>query len=188
VSASLTLRTPRTLLRPWRDADRAPFAALNVDPRVVEFLPGPLTREASDALVDRFRAHFERHGFGPWVLEIPGRIETAGFVGLLETSFQAHFTPCVEIGWRLAPAAWGHGYATEAASAVIEHGLETLGLPEIVSFTVPANTRSRRVMERLGMTRSPDDDFEHPNLTPGHPLRAHVLYRRRAPRHAPRGP
>jgi len=172
-----TLRTPRLLLRPWRDADLPAYAALNADPQVVEFLPGALSREESDASVGRIRAHFEQHGFGFWAVEVPGSADFIGFVGLAVPRFTAPFTPCVEVGWRLARAHWGHGYATEAAQAALRFGFESLGLGEIVSFTVPGNRRSRRVMERLGMHRKPEEDFDHPMLPEGHPLRRHVLYR-----------
>jgi ribosomal-protein-alanine N-acetyltransferase len=171
------LRTDRLVLRPWRDADCAPFAALNADPRVMQFFPRALTRAESEALVGRIRDHFVRHGFGLWAVEAPGVAEFAGFVGLSVPSFEARFTPCVEVGWRLAREHWGRGYATEGARAAVAFGFGDAGLDEIVSFTVPANLPSRRVMERLGMTRSPDDDFEHPFLPAGHPLRHHVLYR-----------
>jgi RimJ/RimL family protein N-acetyltransferase len=171
------LRTTRLLLRPWRDDDRAPFAALNADPRVVEFLPGPLSRSESDALVDRIVGHFDQHGFGFWAVEAPGVEAFVGMVGLSVPGFEAHFTPCVEVGWRLDPQSWGLGYATEAAGAAMRFGFERAGLGEIVSFTVPENLRSRRVMERLGMTRDPSDDFDHPRLPEGHRLRRHVLYR-----------
>ena len=171
------LRTGRLLLRRWLPADQAPFAALNADPRVTEFLPGTLSRERSDALVARMEAHFDQHGFGLWVVEICDGASFAGFVGLSVPRFEAHFTPCVEIGWRLGAEHWGHGYATEGARAALAFGFEVPGLEEIVSFTVPGNTPSRRVMERVGMTRDPADDFDHPLLPDGHPLRRHVLYR-----------
>jgi RimJ/RimL family protein N-acetyltransferase len=171
------LRTDRLILRPWRDADRAPFAAMNADPQVTQFFPKPLTRAESDAMVDRMREHFARRGFGFWVAEAPGVADLVGAIGIVAPSFQAPFTPCIEVGWRLARAYWGRGYATEGASAALAYGFGHLGLDEIVSFTVPANLPSRRVMERLGMMRSPADDFEHPFLPPGHPLRPHVLYR-----------
>jgi RimJ/RimL family protein N-acetyltransferase len=171
------LRTDRLVLRPWRDADCAPFAALNADPQVMQFFLKPLTRAESDAMVGRIREHFARRGFGFWAVEAPGVADLVGATGLVVPSFDAPFTPCVEIGWRLARDYWGRGYATEGASAAIAFGFDQLGLDEIVSFTVPANLPSRRVMERLGMTRSPADDFEHPFLPAGHPLRPHVLYR-----------
>lgn len=171
------LDTERLRLRPWRAEDLEPFAALNADPRVMEHLPKPLDRAESDALAARIRDHFDRHGFGLWAVEVPGEVAFAGFVGLLVPRFDAHFTPCVEIGWRLAHAQWGRGFATEAARAALGFAFGPLGLGEVVSFTVPANHRSRRVMERIGMTRSPADDFDHPLLPEGHPLRRHVLYR-----------
>jgi RimJ/RimL family protein N-acetyltransferase len=174
-----SLPTPRLLLRPWRPSDRAPFAALNADPRVVEYLPGPLSREQSHAIVDRIEAHFAARGFGFWAVEIPGVAPFAGFVGLSVPRFEAHFTPCVEIGWRLAAEHWGHGYATEGARAALAFGFDALGLDEVVSFTVPDNRRSRAVMERAGMTHDPADDFDHPALPEGDPLRRHVLYRLR---------
>jgi RimJ/RimL family protein N-acetyltransferase len=177
VTLPLELRTQRLLLRRWRPEDRAPFAALNADPRVMEHFPGLLSREESDALAARIEMHFEQHGFGLWALEIPSVTPLAGFVGLNTPRFEAHFTPCVEIGWRLAAEHWGRGYATEAARAALMFGFEKLGLREIVSFTATANVRSRRVMEKLGMTHDPADDFDHPALPPGHRLRRHVLYR-----------
>lgn len=172
-----TIRTPRLLLREWRDEDLPAFAAMNADPVVMEFFPGPLDRGMSDAFAARIREHFDRHGFGLWALEAVGVAEFLGFVGLSVPRFEARFTPCVEVGWRLARAYWGRGYATEAAGACLDFGFDRLGLAEVVSFTVPANVRSRAVMERLGMTHSPADDFDHPSLPDGHPLRRHVLYR-----------
>ena len=150
---------------------------MNADPRVVEHLPKYTSAAQSDAFADRIEAHFAAHGFGLWALEVPGAQPFAGFVGLAVPTYEAHFTPCVEIGWRLAAEGWGHGFATEAARAVLDLGFERLGLAEIVSFTVPANVRSRRVMEKIGLVRDPADDFEHPALPEGHPLRPHVLYR-----------
>ena len=164
-------------MRPWREADLDDFAALNCDPRVMEFLPQCLSRQESDAMAARIAEHFDRHGFGLWVVEVPDLAPFIGFVGLSIPRFESHFTPCVEIGWRLACEHWGRGYATEAANAVLAFGFESLQLDQIVSFTVPKNVRSRRVMERIGMTCSPRDNFAHPNLPDGHPLRAHVLYR-----------
>lgn len=172
-----TLTTPRLLLRAWRDSDREPFATLNADPRVMEFFPSVLDRAASDATVERIEAHFAKHGFGLWAVELPGSAPFAGFVGLMIPSFTAAFTPCVEIGWRLAREYWGHGYASEGARAVLDFGFDRLALDEIVSLTAVGNQRSRRVMERIGMTRTADDDFDHPLVAPGHPLCRHVLYR-----------
>jgi RimJ/RimL family protein N-acetyltransferase len=171
------LRTERLLLRRWRDDDRGRFAALNADDAVTEFLPAQLTRAESDAFVDRIEAGFEQNGFGLWAVEVPGESPFIGFVGLSRPSFDAHFTPAVEIGWRLAAEHWGNGYATEGGRASLAFGFEVLALDEIVSFTVSGNNRSRAVMERLGLSREPADDFDHPVLPPGSPLRAHVLYR-----------
>ncbi|HUI43870.1 MAG TPA: GNAT family N-acetyltransferase [Terriglobia bacterium] len=177
MQAEPELRTLRLILRRWRADDRAPFAALNADPAVMEHFPRLLPRADSDALAARIEGHFAKHGFGLWAVEIPDVTPFAGYIGLSGPSIQAHFTPCVEVGWRLACAYWGCGYATEGARAALEFGFKRLGLAEIVSFTVPANLRSRRVMERLGMSYSPADDFDHPAFADGHPLRRHVLYR-----------
>jgi len=172
-----TLETERLRLRPWRAADRAPFAALNADPVVMEFFPSPLTRQESDAFVDRIERHFETHGFGLWAVELPGELPFVGFVGLAVPSFEAPFMPCVEVGWRLARAAWGRGIAPEAARAAVDFGFEEPGLDGVVSFTSTINLRSRRVMEKIGMRHSPAEDFDHPALPAGHRLRRHVLYR-----------
>ncbi len=170
------LRAGRVLLRGWRMQDLEPFAALNADPRVMEHFPAPLTRAESDAMVhERIAAQFAERGYGLWAVEVPGVSPFIGFVGLQAPNFDAHFTPCVEIGWRLAVPYWGRGYATEAARAALVFGFEEAGLGEIVSFTVPANRRSIATMERLGMRYS--GEFEHPNLPSGHVLRTHVLYR-----------
>jgi ribosomal-protein-alanine N-acetyltransferase len=171
------LRTARLRLRAWRASDREPFARMNADPRVMEHFPAPLAAAESDALLERIRAHFAARGFGLWAVEVPGGPDFIGFVGLSVPDFEAAFTPCVEVGWRLAAEHWGRGYATEAARAALAFGFGSLGLPEVVSFTVAANERSRRVMERLGMRRDPAEDFDHPSLPAGHPLCRHVLYR-----------
>ncbi|VTU35797.1 Acetyltransferase (GNAT) family protein [Variovorax sp. PBL-H6] len=171
------LITSRLILRPWQDEDLEPFARLNADERATQYLLHRLTRAESDALVARIAAHFEREGFGLWAVEAPGVAPLVGAVGLLVPGFSAPFTPCVEIGWRLAPAFWGRGFATEAARAALAFGFERAGLDEIVAFTVPANTRSRAVMQRLGMTHSPADDFNHPRVPANHRLLRHVLYR-----------
>jgi RimJ/RimL family protein N-acetyltransferase len=150
---------------------------MNADPRVMEFFPQTLTREESDARVARTHEHFDRHGFGMCLLEVVGVADFAGFVGLAMPPFEASFTPCVEIGWRLAREHWGHGYATEAAGAALDFGFTQLQLNEVLAFTVPANRRSRRVMQRLGMTTSPAEDYDSPMVPEGHPLKRHVLYR-----------
>lgn len=173
------LRTGRLLLRRWLDSDRRPFAEMNADPVVMEHFPATLTSAESDAQIDRFEAQFERRGFGIWAVEVPGVSPFVGFTGLSVPGFDAPFMPAVEVGWRLAHDCWGMGYATEGARAALAFGFGEVGLVEIVSFTVPANQRSRRVMERLGMTHDPADDFEHPLIQRGHRLRHHVLYRLR---------
>ena len=175
------LETERLRLRDWRPSDRKPFAEINVDPRVMEFFPKLLTREESDAMVERIEAHFRTHGFGLYAAELRESRRFIGYIGLHEPAFEAHFTPCVEIGWRLASDVWGLGLATEGALAVARHGFENLGLDEIVSFTVPANHRSIRVMEKIGMARDAGGDFDWPDLPVGHRLGPHVLYRLKNP-------
>lgn len=171
------ITTERLALRTWRPEDREPFAAMNADARVMEFFRQRLSREESDAYVDRIEAHFEREGFGLFAAELRESGEFVGYVGLQVPKFEAPFAPCVEIGWRLAAAHWGKGLATEGAQAALHWGFESVGLPEIVSFAVPANVRSIRVMQKIGMKRDEGGDFDHPQLPPGHPLRRHVLYR-----------
>jgi RimJ/RimL family protein N-acetyltransferase len=169
------LRTSRLLLRQWRDDDLEPFAALNDDPEVMRYFPRTQTRAESFTLIERQRALIAKQGWGLWAVDAPDGF--IGFVGLSEPRFEAHFTPAVEVGWRLAKHAWGRGYATEAARAALAFGFGELGLDEIVSFTAVQNTPSRRVMERLGMTHDAAGDFDHPALAEGDPLRRHVLYR-----------
>ena len=144
-------------------------------------MPARLSPAESDLLVDRIESHFGKDGFGLYALELRQEREFIGLAGLSIPAFEAHFTPCVEIGWRLSVEYWGRGSATEAAGAVVRHAFESLALDALVSFTVPANIRSRRVMEKIGMTHDPADDFDHPQLPEGHPLRRHVLYRLRHP-------
>jgi RimJ/RimL family protein N-acetyltransferase len=175
------LRTDRLLLRRWVASDGEPFAAMNADPAVMEHFPSLLTRAESDQTVERIVKHFDERGFGVWAVEVPQVASFIGFVGLMVPRFQAHFTPCVEVGWRIARAHWGRGYATEGARAALAYGFDVLGLGEIVSMTVPGNDRSRRVMNKLGMQRDPAGDFDHPLVESGHPLRRHVLYRLPAP-------
>lgn len=171
------LRTERLLLRQWRDEDFEPFAALNADPETMRYFPAPPSRRQSDALAEHARRQIESEGWGLWAVEVVGGTSFIGFVGLARPSFHEHFTPAVEVGWRLAREYWGHGYATEAGRAALGYGFAELGLEEIVSFTSELNAPSWRVMERLGMSHDPADDFEHPRVTVGHPLRPHVLYR-----------
>jgi RimJ/RimL family protein N-acetyltransferase len=171
------LETPRLLLRPWQNSDREAFHRMTADPRVMEFFASPLSRAESDATIDRIQAHFAQHGFGLFAAELRATGEFIGFVGLSRVPFEAHFTPCVEIDWTIAAAHWNQGLATEGARACLRCAFEELALAEVVAFTVPANQRSRRVMEKLGMAHDPADDFDHPHLPEGHPLRRHVLYR-----------
>ena len=172
-----TLTTDRLLLRPWRPSDRVPFAALNADSAVVEHLQGPLSRERSDAFVDRIEAHWASHGWGLWAVEVVDGAPFVGYVGLWPADYVA--PGMVEVGWRLAREHWGQGYATEAAREALRFGFTEVGLDEIVSFTVPQNIRSRRVMERIGLVRDPRGDFDHPRVDPiAYPhLVAHVFYR-----------
>jgi len=167
------LQTERLVLRAFRDADRAPFAAMNADPAVMEHFPSTLDRAASDALVDRIIDRWRTDGHGLWAVE---RRDDGAFLGFTGVA-RLEYLPVPEIGWRFARFAWGQGFATEAAQAALEFAFETLRLTEIVSVTTVANRRSMAVMERLGMRRDPADDFLHPNLSEGHPLRPHVLYR-----------
>ncbi len=168
--------TDRLLLRPWRDDDRAPFARINSDPAVMEYFPAILSEDETHQFVDRIESHFALHGFGLWAVETCDHSQFIGYIGLAVPHFEAAFTP-FEIGWRLASSHWGRGLAFEGAQAVVRHAFLTLDLPEVVAFTVPANLRSRRVMEKLRMTYDPADDFDHPLVPEGHPLCRHVLYR-----------
>jgi len=177
----LELPSDRLRLRRWKAADREPFARLNADPEVMRYMVRPLSREESDAFVDRIESEFDDHGFGLWAVEASGQAPFIGYVGLSIPRFEAHFTPAVEVGWRLDRHHWGHGYAPEAARVAMADGFARVGLREIVSFTVPANGRSIAVMERLGMTSEPSDDFDHPNVPVGSALRRHILYRAAAP-------
>jgi ribosomal-protein-alanine N-acetyltransferase len=180
------IETARLILRPWTNADREPFAAMGRDPDVMACFPSLVTREQSDALVDRAQDHIMREGFGFWAIE--SRTDGfVGFCGLQRVPFEAHFTPAVETGWRLARAHWGKGYAIEAARASLAFGFGTLALREIVAFLLPVNARSASVCERLGMHRDPADDFDHPRIAEGalsvagFPQRRHGLYRIGAP-------
>lgn len=170
------LETPRLLLRQWRDADYAPFAALNADPAVMEFFPEPLERSASDALAHRCRALIEERGWGVWAVELKSEGHFIGSTGLHVPAADLPCSPCVEVGWRLARAAWGKGYATEAASAALRFGFTVVALPEIVAFTALGNVRSQAVMERLGMRRD-QNTFQHPAVPEASQLREHCLYR-----------
>lgn len=168
------LRTERLVLRQWGDADRDPWAALCADPRVMEHFPAPLTRAQADDFVDRQSAHLDERGWGLWAVEVPDVAPFIGFVGLAEPGFDADFTPCVEVGWRLAAEHWGHGYAPEAARAALAFAFDDLGLDDVVSFTFVGNRNSRRVMEKIGMTF--EREFDHPRLA-GDRVERHALYR-----------
>jgi RimJ/RimL family protein N-acetyltransferase len=181
VSAGPELRSERLLLRRWRTEDLEPFAALNADPLVMEHFPATLSSEESSAYIERQEASFDAHGYGFWAVEVVGEDLFAGFVGLQSVDDEMSFAPAVELGWRLARAFWGRGYATEAAAAASRFAFADLGLAELLAYTAAGNLRSRRVMERVGMTRDPYEDFSHPKLEPGHPLSAHVLYRLHRP-------
>lgn len=178
-SPQTILTTQRLILRRWQESDLQPFAEMNADPRVMEFFPNRLTREQSYSAIDRIESGFEKHGFGLCAVELVSDHSFVGFIGLSVPAFQAHFTPCVEIGWRLAAPFWGHGYATEGARAIVRYAFDSVKLDSLVSFTSEQNIRSRRVMEKIRMTFEPAESFDHPNLPKGHLLRRHVLYRLR---------
>lgn len=171
----IQLETSRLRLRPWRDEDFAPFAALNADPQVMAHFPATLDRVESDVLAARCQSLIEAQGWGFWATEIKASGDFIGFVGLHRPIAELPFSPCVEIGWRLARPFWGQGYASEAARAALSFAFNDLALAEVVAFTSLENRRSQAVMERLGMRRA--ENFEHPALPPGHPLREHCLYR-----------
>ena len=173
------IETPRLILRPWRESDFAPFAELNAGPFVMRYMRGVLTREESDAYIQRIQQHLADHGFCKWAVEAPGVAPFIGAVGLSHVRFEASFTPAIEVAWRLNRPFWGQGYATEAAGAAIKDGFTRIGLQEIVALTRPANIPSQRVMERLGMQRS--IEFDHPLLPKDSPLSRHILYRLHPP-------
>lgn len=169
------IRTPRLLLRDWKDSDLTEFIEMNRDPLVMRHFPSVMDRRASEQMAERAHQDIQERGWGWWAVEHEGSF--IGFTGLASVGFDAHFTPAVEIAWRLVSTAWGRGFATEAARASLAYGFDEIGIEEVVSMTVPANTRSVAVMKRLGMTHDPMEDFDHPRLAPGHELRRHVLYR-----------
>ncbi len=172
----MKILTARLKLREWKEADKEPFFELNSDPRVMELMPKLLSKEESDQLIERIKRQFQEDGYSFFALELIENQTFIGLIGLSIPKFQSFFTPCVEIGWRLAYNYWGKGYATEGAKASLNYGFNELNLSEIVSFTVPQNIRSRQVMERIGMKNI--DEFEHPLLPQGHPLRKHILYKK----------
>ncbi|HEY9677555.1 MAG TPA: GNAT family N-acetyltransferase [Drouetiella sp.] len=171
------LETGRLILRRWKDSDLELYSALNADPDVMEHFPSTLSLEDSEKSMGRIMAHFEKHHFGLWAVESKQASEFIGFIGLQNAPFEAHFTPCVEIGWRLSKQHWGYGYASEGARMALRDGFERLQLREIVAITTTENERSMRVMEKIGMTRNKDDDFDHPKIETGSRWCRHVLYR-----------
>lgn len=175
----IILTTERLILRPWKEEDLAIFAALNADPQVMECFPSTLTFDESKQLYERICAHIQMHGWGLWAAELKSTHQFIGFIGLSTIRYEAHFTPAVEIGWRLAKQFWGYGYAPEGAKAALDCGFETIGLQEIIAITVPKNMRSQSVMKKIGMTHDPKDDFDHPLLPKDHALSRHVLYRKK---------
>ena len=174
----MVIETNRLVLRRWQSGDVAPFASLNADPRVMEFFPATLSRAESEAIISKIEERISQHGFGLWAAELKGAKDFIGFIGLNVPGYALPFSPCVEIGWRLACDHWGKGYAQEGARAALAFGFEKMRLEGIVSFTTVGNLRSRRVMERIGMTRDAEGDFDHPQLPKDHPLIKHVLYRK----------
>ena len=176
MTTTTTLTTQRLILRPWREDDLEPFAALNADPEVMRFFPRLLDREQSDAMAHRIGSRVADEGWGLWAAEVKDGAPFIGFIGLQPIPFEAHFTPALEVGWRLDKAHWGRGYAPEGARAALDHAFGVLGYDEVVSMTTPANLPSQRVMQKLGLTRDPADDFDHPNL-PEWEHKRHVLYR-----------
>lgn len=170
------MRSPAITLRQWKDEDLEPYAAMNADAKVMQYFPKPLSVEKSKESLLRLRAGIDQRGWGLWAVEVDGAF--AGFTGLAEPNFSAHFTPCVEIGWRFRREFWGCGIAYSAALAAESFAFQNLKLSELVSFTPAINARSRRLMERLGFTRRESDDFAHPSVAEDSPLRFHVLYRK----------
>lgn len=171
------LRTERLILRPWRITDLEPFAEINADPKVMEFYPKTLSREESDALAEKIQRDFAERGYGFWAVEAKGIADFIGYIGLNYWNLEMEFAPCVDIGWRIGSPYWGKGYATEGAREVLRYGFEILQLTEIVSMATIHNTRSHRVMMKLGMKSDPAENFEHPKVPRGHPLSLRVLYR-----------
>ncbi len=176
-ASPVELRTPRVLLRQWKDSDLDAWAAMNADPAVRRYFPSVLDRAQAQGEADRIRASIAQRGWGMWALEVPGLHAFAGFVGLNLPGFEAPWMPAVEIGWRLSPSAWGQGYASEGAAAALDFAFTDLQLPQVVAMSVPTNGPSHRVMERIGMVRDAEADFDHPRVPDGSPLKRHILHR-----------
>jgi ribosomal-protein-alanine N-acetyltransferase len=173
------VETPRLILRDWHPSDAEPWAAMSRDPAVMEFLGPPMSREEADAGMARAQAQIERDGFGFWAVERKADGAFLGFIGPKRTTFDAHFTPNIELGWRLSREAWGSGLATEGAKAALDWSFADIDTPEVIAITVPENLKSQAVMRKIGLERDLEGDFDHPNLPPGHPLRPHVLFRKK---------
>jgi ribosomal-protein-alanine N-acetyltransferase len=169
--------TARLTLRNWKQSDTAPFAAMNPDPKVMEFYPDIMTAQETQDMIDRIDAHFDAHGFGLWATELKATGEFIGYIGTKVFEGKTPFAPCIEIGWRIAAAHWGKGYAPEGARKILEQMRAVCDPDQILSFTATINTKSRKVMEKIGMFHDPAEDFDHPNVEAGHPLQPHVLYR-----------
>lgn len=178
------IETERLILRTWKKEDADPYFQINQDPKVIEFLRGPLTMEQVNDFIPAVNNHGDKHGYTLWAACLKETEELMGFIGLNYTNWESNFTPAVEVGWRLGSQYWGKGYATEGAKASLKYGFEKCGLKEIVSFTVPANVRSLRVMEKIGLKRDLNGDFAHPKLAADHKLSHHVLYRLSADEYA----
>ncbi len=173
--SQIIITTPRLILREWKEEDAVPFIKMNMDKEVMRFFPSTQTAEESMVLIARVKAHFADYGYGACAVERKDNGEFIGFTGLTHPRFESYFTPCVEIGWRLSKENWGHGFATEAATACLNHGFTSLGLEEIYSFTTTTNDPSMNVMKKIGMKHV--GEFEHPGLPDGHILKTHVLYK-----------
>jgi ribosomal-protein-alanine N-acetyltransferase len=175
MDAQIFIETPRLILRQWQEADIEPYAQLNNDEQVMEFFPSVSTMEETLAQINRVTNHIKQYGFGFFAVERKDNGQFIGFTGLSHPRFESYFTPCVEVGWRLSKANWGHGFATEAAEACLQFGFETPKVDEIYSFTAEHNIRSENVMKKIGMVKA--GYFEHPSIADGHPLKRHVLYK-----------
>lgn len=171
------IETERLILRTWKKEDADPYFQINQNPKIIEFIRGPITMEQVNDFISAVNRQSDKHGYTLWAVELKETGELMGFIGLNYIDWESHFTPAVEVGWRLGSQFWGKGYATEGAKASLDYGFKQCGLKEIVSFTVPANIRSIRVMEKIGLKRDVNGDFAHPKLAADHLLSQHILYR-----------